>query len=158
MLGNEQADILPVECKMIPIFWEWGSDIALYNASNYTAVYVWVMPRLWVWASPVACFLPLGFPCGSAGKESTCKEGDLGSIPGLRRPPREGKGYPLHYSGLEIYRPGTGKADMLQSMGLQRDCHNRVSFTSLDIDISYLSVMKIIHFQWEPDKCCAFSK
>ena len=26
---------------------------------------------------------PLGFPCGSAGKESACNEGDLGSIPGL---------------------------------------------------------------------------
>ena len=24
----------------------------------------------------------LGFPCGSAGKESTCNAGDLGSIPG----------------------------------------------------------------------------
>ena len=28
----------------------------------------------------------LGFPCGSAGKESTCNAGDLGSIPGLGRP------------------------------------------------------------------------
>ena len=27
----------------------------------------------------------LGFPCGSAGKESTCKAGDLGSVPGLGR-------------------------------------------------------------------------
>ena len=42
-----------------------------------------------------------GFPCGSAGKESTCNAGDLGSIPGLGRSPREGKGYPLQYSGLE---------------------------------------------------------
>ena len=41
------------------------------------------------------------FPCGSAGKESTCKAGDLGSIPGLGRSPGEGKGYPLQYSGLE---------------------------------------------------------
>ena len=105
--------MLPVECKMIPIFWEWGSDIALYNASNYTAVYVWVMPRLCIRASPVACFLPLGFPCGLAGKESTYKQGDLCSIPGLGKPAREGKGFPLHYSGLEIYRPGTGKAGML---------------------------------------------
>jgi len=37
-----------------------------------------------------------GFPCASAGKESTCNVGDLGSIPGLGRSPREGKGYPLH--------------------------------------------------------------
>ena len=43
----------------------------------------------------------LGFPCGSAGKEFACNAGDLGSIPGLGRSPREGKGYPLQYSGLE---------------------------------------------------------
>ena len=43
----------------------------------------------------------MGFPCGSAGKESTCNEGHLGFIPGLRRSPGEGKGYPLQDSGLE---------------------------------------------------------
>ena len=43
----------------------------------------------------------LGFPCVSAGKESACNAGDLGSIPGLGRSPGEGKGYPLQYSGLE---------------------------------------------------------
>ena len=43
----------------------------------------------------------MGFPGGSAGKESTCNAGDLGSIPGLGRFPEEGKGYPLQYSGLE---------------------------------------------------------
>ena len=43
----------------------------------------------------------LGLPCGSAGKESACNAGDLGSIPGLGRSPGEGKGFPLQYSGLE---------------------------------------------------------
>ena len=43
----------------------------------------------------------MGFPGGSAGKESTCNEGDLGSIPGLGRCPGEGNNYPLQYSGLE---------------------------------------------------------
>ena len=43
----------------------------------------------------------LGFPCGLAGKQSTCNAGDLGSIPGLGRSPGEGKGYLLQYSGLE---------------------------------------------------------
>ena len=43
----------------------------------------------------------LGFPCGSAGKESTCNVEDLGSITELGRSPGEGKGYPLQYSGLE---------------------------------------------------------
>ena len=37
----------------------------------------------------------------SVDKESAFSEGDLGWIPGLGRFPREGKGYPLQYSGLE---------------------------------------------------------
>ena len=44
---------------------------------------------------------PLGFPCGSDGKESTRSVGDLGSIPGLGISPGEEKGYPLQCSGLE---------------------------------------------------------
>ena len=43
----------------------------------------------------------LVFPCGSAGKESACKVGDLALIPGLARSSGERKGYPLQYSGLE---------------------------------------------------------
>ena len=39
-----------------------------------------------------------GFPCGSAGKESVCNAGNLGSIPGLGRSPGEGKGCLLQYS------------------------------------------------------------
>ena len=34
--------------------------------------------------------LHLGFLCESVGKESACSVGDLGSIPGLGRPPGEG--------------------------------------------------------------------
>ena len=55
----------------------------------------------------------LGFPGGSAGKESACNVGDLGSVPGLGRLrdlglssglgrcPGEGNGYPLQDSGLQ---------------------------------------------------------
>ena len=43
----------------------------------------------------------LGFPGGSADKESACNAGVLGSIPGLGRSPGEGNGYPLQYPGLE---------------------------------------------------------
>ena len=48
--------------------------------------------------------LPLdiqGFPGSSNSKESACNVGDLSSIPGLGRSPREGNHYPLQYSGLE---------------------------------------------------------
>ena len=43
----------------------------------------------------------MGFPWGSAGKESSCNAGDLGLILGLGRSPGEGKGYPFQYCGLE---------------------------------------------------------
>ena len=46
--------------------------------------------------SPTLIFL--GFPCGSAGKESACNVVDLGSIPGLGRSPGKGKIYLLQYS------------------------------------------------------------
>ena len=44
---------------------------------------------------------PLGFPGGSDGKESTRNAGDMGSIPGSRRSPGEGKANLLQYSCLE---------------------------------------------------------
>ena len=55
----------------------------------------------------------LVFPGGSAGKDSACNAGHLGSIPGLGRSPGEGKDYPLQCSGLENF------IDCI-SMGLQR--------------------------------------
>ena len=38
---------------------------------------------------------------GSAGKESACNVGNLGSVPGLGRSPGGGNGNPLQYSCLE---------------------------------------------------------
>ena len=65
-----------------------------------TPVYSWVRKICWRRdRQPTPVFL--GFPCGSAGKESACNVGNLGSIPGLGRFPGKGKGYPLQYSGLE---------------------------------------------------------
>ena len=59
----------------------------------------------------------LGFPSGSAGKESACSTGDLGSIP------EEGNGYPLQYSGLEefhgLYSPwGRKESDTTERLSL----------------------------------------
>jgi len=60
----------------------------------------WVRKIHWRRVSlPTPVFL--GFPYGSASKESTCNAGDLGLIPGLGRCPGEEKGYPFQYSGLE---------------------------------------------------------
>ena len=63
----------------------------------------------------------LGFPGGSAGKESTCHVGDLGSIPGLGRSPGEGKGCPLQYCGLEkwtVYPWGRKDSDTTERLSL----------------------------------------
>ena len=64
--------------------------------SSWVGKICWRRDRL---PTPVS----LGFPCGSAGKESACNWGDLGSIPGLGRSPGERKGYPLQYSGLDVH-------------------------------------------------------
>ena len=57
-----------------------------------------------------------GFLGGSAGKESTCNAGDLGSIPGLERSPGEGNDYPFwpgEFHGL--YSPwGRKESDMAE--------------------------------------------
>ena len=59
----------------------------------------------------------LGFPCGSAGKESACNARDLDLIPRLGRSPGEGKGYP---SSILTWRiPWT-----VQAMGSQRVGHD----------------------------------
>ena len=47
------------------------------------------------------CFIELGFPGGPDCKESTWNAGDLGSISGSGRSPREVNGYPLQYSCLQ---------------------------------------------------------
>ena len=44
----------------------------------------------------------MGFPGGSAGKESACNVGDLSLIPGLGGSTGEGTGYPLHYSWASL--------------------------------------------------------
>ena len=58
---------------------------------------------------------------GWEDQESACNMEDLGSIPGLRRSPGDGKGYPFQYSGLE------------NSMGSQRVRHNWATFTFFPI-------------------------
>ena len=66
--------------------------------------------------------VPMGFPGGSSGKESACNAGDLGSIPGLRRPLGEGMATPSSIPAWRI--PWTEESGGLQSMGLQRVGHD----------------------------------
>ena len=76
-----------------------------------------------LWSIP--CFL--GFPGGSAGKESTCNGGDLGSNPGLGRSPGEGKRLPTpvlwpgEFHGL--YHPwGCKELDVTERLFFLNSC------------------------------------
>ena len=59
-------------------------------------------------------------PGGSAGKESACNEGDLGSIPESGSAPGEGQPTPV----LPGESPWTEEPGGLQSMDLQRVAHD----------------------------------
>ena len=82
----------------------------------------------------------MGFPGGSAGKESACNAGDLGLIPGLGKSPGEGNGYPLQYSGLE-------NSITIKFMGWQRVRHDWVTFTSLQKLLNFNSAEFKITFR-----------
>ena len=86
-----------------------------------TPVDSWVRKTCWRRDRlPIPVFL--GFPGGSAGKESAGNVGDLGSRPGLGRSPGEGKGYPLQHSGLENSMDcspwGRKESDMTEGLSL----------------------------------------
>ena len=91
-------------------FWKYWA-LTLYHRASLIVQLVHLQcrrPQFDSWVGKIRCrkaWQPtpvfLGFPYGSAGKESAWNVGDLGSIPGLGRCPGEGKGYPLQYSGLE---------------------------------------------------------
>ena len=64
----------------------------------------------------------MGFLCGSAGKESACNAGDLGSIPESGRSP--GGGHGDHSSILAWSIPWTEEPGGLESVRSQRVGHD----------------------------------
>ena len=77
----------------------------------------------------------LGFPGGSAGKESACNAGDLGSIPGLRRSPGEGNGYLLQCSGYLLQYSGLENSMGCKFHGVARSQTRLSNFHSGDPDL-----------------------
>ena len=73
----------------------------------------------------------LGFPDGSAWKESPCNVGDLGLIPGLGRSPGEANGYPLQYSCLE---------NSIDSI-VHGVANSRTRLSSFHLYINYMSII-----------------
>ena len=80
---------------------EWGA-IAFSTSRKIWSVHKNCISDIqWQTTATITAICHQGFAGGSSGKESACNVGDLGSIPGLGRSPREGNGYPLQCSGLE---------------------------------------------------------
>ena len=80
----------------------------------------------------------LGFPCGSAGKESACKMGDLGLIPGLGRAPGGFYG---------LYSPwGLKESDMTERVALLLS--HAYSFKMYGTNLYLVSTLKsLIHLK-----------
>ena len=82
-------------------------------------------------------------------KESACNAGDLVSTPGLGRSPGEGKGYPLHCSGLEnsmdcIVHGLEKSQDMTERLSLS---YVYASVTHFDVQLKLTQCFKSTVFQ-----------
>ena len=76
--------------------WTWLKQL---NTCTWDLQVIWARGCVHVCLNRYRC--GHGLPCSSAGKQSACDAGDLGSTPQLGRCPGEGKGYPLQYCGPE---------------------------------------------------------
>ena len=117
-----------------------GASLIAQLVKNPTAMQetlVWFWARKIPWKKdrlPTPVFL--GFPCGLAGKESACNEGDLGSIPGLGRSPGEGKDVtPVFWNG--------------QFHGATRIKHDWVTF-SFTLERSWIKTRELIFIFYIP--------
>ena len=104
--GVQRLRLLPVTAEDIVSAPGWGPQIpqAMRGRKN-------VMGRF----KGIQVFI--GLPCSSDGKESACKAGDPGVIPGSGRSPGEGNGNPLQYSCLENSMDRGAWQAMIQEVG-----------------------------------------
>ena len=77
----------------------------------------------------------------SAGKDSTCSAGELGSIPGLGRSLGEGNGYPLQYSCLENPK-GCKEWDTPEWLSL---FHEKVSHDSYSGHVFFVNAILLVN-------------
>ena len=94
-MGDDPGGI----CVVVRLPW-WLSWLRICLQCGRPGFHSWVGKICWR-RERLSIPVFLGFPGGSAAKESACNVGDLGSIPGLGRSPGGGNGNPLLYSCLE---------------------------------------------------------
>ena len=95
---------LPLTPYFMPRFTRRVLLFSPLNNSGKSDLSLFCLPTgTWVdsWLATAMRFLILGFPGGSDDKESACKAGDPGSIPGSGKSPGEGNGNSLRYPCLE---------------------------------------------------------
>ena len=90
----------------------------------------------------------LGFLGSSAGKESACNVGGLGSVPELGRSPGEGNGYPLQYSDLEnsmdcIVHGGHKESDRTEQLSLSKPFNFNEIYSNVISDITNMCSLLI---------------
>ena len=124
-----------------------------------TPVWFWVGKILWRRNRlPTPVFL--GFPCGSAGKESAHNAGDLGSIPGLGRFPWRRERlptlvfWPEEFHGL--YSPwGRKELDTTQQLSLSQSSEGinlANTLTSNSLSIKWILSLNALLIQLAKDK------
>ena len=79
--------------------WTWLSAHVHAHTDTHTHSWRLTLPT-WAHYFKITLIFAMDVPDGSAGKETACNAGDVGSIPGSGRSPGEGNGNPLQYCCL----------------------------------------------------------
>ena len=124
--GKSDYSTVPYVCLYLCVcVWLWLANLLHFNGNFKLHNSVFIISKY------------KGFPCGSAGKESTFNVGDLGSIPGLGRSPsrRERLPTPVFWPGEfnELYSPwGCKESDTTERLSLHFtfQLHNSVFIIS----------------------------
>ena len=92
----------------------------------------------------------LGFPCGSAGKESACNAGDPGSIPGSGRSAGEVKDYPLQCSWASLVaqlvkNPPTMWETWVLSLEKGKATHSRILAWRIPWTVQSMGLQRVGH-------------
>ena len=110
--------------------------ICIYLVSKYVSIHIYIYVYIY----------------DSDGKESACKVGDPGSIPGWKYP-RE-KGMASHVSILAWRNSWTEEPSGLQSMGSQRVGHDRETQFPFSLHSEYMNIYTYINILYIHTHIC----